>query len=354
MSNSTPLELKTIPDHEIDLFQLVETLWRGKILIIFTSLLFLAIASCYTFYTTPIYESRAYLLPPTNKGIIELSKAELLRTDWSDISKYSRKSVYEIFIQRLNSNNAKQNFFEQEHVYAQFINKAPNELQAWKLFNKALSIEIPKNKTTTNVEVSFKANSPEQAALWTNNYINMALNLTRKEITDDLQEKRTELLKQFDLLISNRHKRYQAEINAELEKLHEALLVAETVKLIDPLITDSIIEQKNAMMVDEIRRLYRSGSTALKAEISALEQRRGNKTLIPGIAELIQQKTLIESLNIDSNNIHPVEIDLVAQVDNKPVSPKRLLILALSLILGLLIGTVVTLIRSAIYNRKMT
>lgn len=346
MSNLS-IEQQTRQEDEIDLFQLFETLWHGKLLITFICIIFIAVGAGYAFQSTPVYESRAYLLPPTEKGIIELSKAQLLGTTVP-----TKESVYQIFLQQLNSNNAKHQFFETADVNTYFMQRSVNQLQAWKTFNAALTVNLPTAGELSKTDISFKTDAPELSARWTNAYVDFAISLTRQQITEDLQEKINAHLNQIELRISNRYQLYQSEIDAELAKLREALNVAESVKQEEPLKTDSIIEQQNTLMVDEIRRLYHSGSNALKAEITAIEQRRDNKALISGLAHLLQQKALITSLTINPEKIVPAQIDLAAQIDNNPIASKKALILTLAMILGLITGVMLVLIRSAIQNRK--
>lgn len=183
MSNLA-IEQQTRQDDEIDLFQLFEILWHGKLLITFISLIFVTGGAGYAFLSTPVYESRAYLLPPTKKGIVELNKAQLLST-----AAGTKESVYQTFLQQLNSNNAKHKFFEQADVNTYFINRAANQLHAWKAFNKALTVNSPKTGELAEADISFKADNPELSATWANAYIDLAINLTRRQVTEDLQEK---------------------------------------------------------------------------------------------------------------------------------------------------------------------
>ncbi|NQY25962.1 MAG: hypothetical protein HRT92_02150 [Piscirickettsiaceae bacterium] len=53
-----------------------------------------------------------------------------------------------------------------------------------------------------------------------------------------------------------------------------------------------------------------------------------------------------------AKNIQPVQVDLAAEISKKPIKPKKVLILAVSLVLGFMLGVFGALIRSFIHNRQ--
>ena len=131
---------------------------------------------------------------------------------------------------------------------------------------------------------------------------------------------------------------YTTELEKEVTKLREALSIAATLGLTSPLSTDSVDNEKNNLMIDEVRRLYKLGSKALEAEITALQNRKHNESFIPGLSTLLQQSELLSSVEINKDNIQPIQIDLAAELNEKPIKPRKFLILAVSIILGLFMG----------------
>jgi len=334
-------------DDEIDLFQLFSNLWAQKLLIIFVMLLVTAVGGFYAYSSTPIYESKVYLLPPTEKNTVELRK---LAQYTSTSTNYSTSYVYNKFIEILNSNQSKQSFFKRSEINDYYIKDGSSELKAWEHFLKDLVINIPK-KGKLNLDVSFKTNSAQHSAQWLNNYIEHATVLTNNQLVSDIIEETGSKKEQISLQISSRTELYSSDLEKEIAKLTEALEIAQSLGLMEPLNMDAM-ENENNMMIDEVRRLYKMGTHALKAEITALKNRKQSKLFIPGLADLLQQQAILTSLVVDKANIQPIQIDLAAQVTEKPIKPRKVLILAISLILGAMLGVFLALIRSVIANRK--
>jgi len=340
-------------DDEIDLFELFSNLWKEKLLIVLVACTVVIFGGLYAFLSTPVYESKLYLLPPTEKNTVELKKLMLLTNSNSNSTAYSVTSVYTTFIEILKSNSAKRSFFQQPDIYDYYTSNGTSEINAWKNYLNALSVNIPKKaKVITSINVSLNTDSALTSQQWLNDYIDHVITLSKQQLLSDLNEQLTSQKQQIELQIASRINLYSSSIEKELAKLKEALSIANSLKLTDPMNMDSIDNEKNDLMVDEVRRLYKLGSHALTAEITALQNRKDNDLFIPGLSDLLQQQALLLSFTINERNISPAQIDLAAQLSDKPIKPKKLLIIAISLVLGLMLGVFAAIIRSFINSRK--
>ncbi|WP_432697813.1 LPS O-antigen chain length determinant protein WzzB [Marinobacterium sp. YM272] len=344
--NSPPQ--RSYADDEIDLFELIENLWKQKLLIILVTLIVAACGAAYALLATPTYQSTAYLLPPSSKNMAELNKLKLVDESAAD---YSTRSVFDYFLQTLQSNTARQALFNQPDVQQHFLEKTDgNAVEAWKLFNEAISVSPPKKDGNT-ASVSVKTDAAQPAAQWANEYVRITAEQSRENLAADLREEIQSRVNKLEQDIQSRRMIYQSQIDTELNKLTEALSIAQSLKLTEPLRTDTVIDEQSNMMVDEIRRLYRLGSNALEAEIAAISERRKNEAFIPDLTNLELQKNLLEALKVDPESIQPVRVDLEALPDDKPIKPKKLLIVALATVLGGMMGIMIALVRMAIRNR---
>ncbi|GAA0691901.1 LPS O-antigen chain length determinant protein WzzB [Marinobacterium maritimum] len=348
MSQDTPTQSTYIQNDEIDLFELIENIWQQKWLVVITAVIALVLGCAFAFLTTPTYESKAFLLPPTEKDIVELRQPAAGNTSTANTA----QAVYEAFLQNIDSNTVKKSFLAQPEVSAFFDGVSPTPQGQWRAFKDALNITLPSKNSPVLSTVGFQLNDPELAAKWTNEYIALAAQQTRAQLATDFQSEIRANLNDLELQINNRRALFKSQLNAEIHKLEEALQVARAIGLTDPLKTDVIIDDSGRTMVDEVRKLYRLGSKALEAEIKAVSARRDNEIFIPGLLQLEQQKSLLESVRIDSQKIQPATIDLEAQAPDAPIKPKKALILALSVVLGGMLGVMIALVRSAIRNRK--
>ncbi len=335
-------------DDEIDLFELFDRVWNQKWLIVIVTSIALALGGSFAFLSTPMYSSKAVLLPPTEKDLIELRQPAAGSINTAS----TPKAVYDAFLLNLNSNMVKRIFLDRSEVKAYFAEISATAQGQWESFNQALSISLPSKTGSVSATIGFQLNNPELAADWANEYVALAAQVTRDQLTTDLQSEIQSGLNDVELQISNRRSLFQSQLDTELYKLQEALQVAQAIGLTGPLKNDAIIDVTGPTMVDEVRKLYRLGPKALEAEIAAVAARRDNEIFIPGLLQLKQKKNLLESVTIKSGNIQPVTIDLEAQVAEKPIKPQKTLILALSAALGGILGVMIALLRSAINNRK--
>lgn len=344
-------------DDEIDLFELFASLWKQKLLIALTTLAVTLAGVGYAVWAPPVYQATAHLLPPSSKGTAELRQLELVIQEDNrprvELKPVPPQDVYEQFLRTLSSYTTRETLFSQPDIREHFTGDSGDELKGWKRFNEAIDLSLPGKGAEVSASVSISADTPEKAADWTNRYVEIAIERSRNQLADDLKEEIQSRIEQLELDISSRQALYDSQIDMELNKLKEALGIAQAMGLQEPLGTDSILNENNdRLMVDEIRRLYRSGARALEAEIVAMEARRKNKAFIPGLTDLQQRKVLLETMTVHPERIQPVKIDMAAVPDDQPIKPKRLLIVALSALLGGMAGVMIALVRTAIINRR--
>ncbi len=364
MQQNAPSPQKLSHDDEIDLFELFENIWHQKWLVVFVTSIALILGGAFAFLSTPIYEAKVELLPPNSKDTVELRRQEVIDStagvnNHSEVSKtvklkqFSTEDVYNAFVTTLQSNQAKREFLAQPDIREYFAQFSDSPQSQWQTLNEqALSVSIPPKGPLVKVSASFQLEDPVLTSDFANRYVALVSQLTRAQMANDLRAEIRSNIEALELQIENRKSLYISQLDTELSKLHEALRIATQIGLESPLKTDSMISDDSAMMVDEIRKLYRLGSRALEAEINAIDQRRENTVFIPGLMQLQQQLSLLRSMTVSEEKILPATIDLSAEVPETPIKPKKALVLALSAVLGGILGVMIALLRSAINNRQ--
>ena len=356
MQQGPPVQPQFNQPDEIDLLDLIEGIWHQKWLILLVTLIALALGGTFAFISTPTYTSKVFLLPPTEKDLAELRQPSIGPTSTAT----TPSQVYDAFLLNLDSNKVKRAFLERAEVKAYFAETTTTAQQQWKAFNKALSISLPSRQGSVSASAGFELNDPGIAAKWSNKYSELVSEATRDQLTTDLLSELQSELSNIELQIANRRAIFESQLDTEIQKLQEALQIAKAIGLTSPMKNDSIIDDTGRTMIDdtgrtmidEVRKLYSRGSKALLAEIEAIKARRNNDIFTPGLLQLEQKKSLLESVKIDSHKIQPVNIDLEAQVADQPTKPRKILILALSAVLGSMLGVMIALIRIAVLNRK--
>ena len=339
-------------DDEIDLFELIETLWKEKLTIIGLTLLFAFGGVGYALLSTPSYEATASLLPPTQKDIAELTKADSLAFSESTSTSTST-SVYSLFARVLNSNQLRMAFLSQPEINAIFNVEGATEQGVWKSANDAVKVNVPTKGAVEKIDVIATHSDPVVAANLANSFVELALNKTREQLVSDFNEQLNQRIEAVEGQVASREATYVTNVENEVLKLKDALVIANQINQKSPIDIQQLIEASSTtMMVDELRRLYRLGSDALEAEIAMLNERKKDRKLVPGLTGLQQQLALLKSTSVDPERVIPAQIDLAAMIPEYPVKPKKTLIVALAVVLGGMLGVVFVLIRQAVRNRK--
>jgi len=96
-----------VPEDEISLFDVIGILGKKKVLILFITLIFTLVATCYSFWLTPLYKAKVGLFP--------LSEAEDL--DATEATKV----VFRLYIDRILSYRYQQEIFDRENFLEKFV-----------------------------------------------------------------------------------------------------------------------------------------------------------------------------------------------------------------------------------------
>jgi len=236
------------------------------------------------------------------------------------------------------------------------LGKSKDELIAWKKFTRSINITLPeKGRYAT---VSFTTESSELSAQWANKYTEMVLAATKQQLITNIQSKIDTRLIQVNLQISSFYAAQLENYKRELSKLEEALKISKSLNIKAPDnrygVQSVTIDYMPNKSTSDIRSLYRQGENAIQREIAYLKEAIENNDLIPSEAEdFLRTRRLLNSIDIDESKIQVARFDLKAEVDNTPVSPKKTLILAISLISGLFLGFFVAFIHYALEKRRL-
>ncbi|MGE8439385.1 MAG: Wzz/FepE/Etk N-terminal domain-containing protein [Pseudomonas palmensis] len=87
-------------------------------------------------------------------------------------------------------------------------------------------------------------------------------------------------------------------------------------------------------------------------EVEMLRKRENEELFLKGVEALRAERTRLESISTDMSHLHLVSIDRLAVEPVVPVKPKKLLLVALGVILGGLIGLFLALLRNSLTMRK--
>ena len=137
----------------------------------------------------------------------------------------------------------------------------------------------------------------------------------------------------------------------KVEQYKEAVAIADTIGLTDQVSIslapyEKLVEKMDLTLNPGDTPLYLRGSNALQAELKMLQQRKNDDPFIPDLRDLQQRMSFLTHLNVTASTIHAGDIDQFAFVANKPVKPKRVLIVVIGFFLGCLLAVFTALIKN--------
>ncbi|WP_373020533.1 LPS O-antigen chain length determinant protein WzzB [Thiomicrorhabdus sp.] len=342
---------------EIDLFELWNGLVQERWFILASAIIVTLLAGAYAFWATPIYQSKAYFLPPSVEDVQEMNSLNLL----TNKPFYKPDEVYEDFIKSLRSREVLKQAFNKYGLVTLYeknlgqVDGAKEEAltnRAFEKFAESFKLQIPKVKSASQ-EVSAElalALPPEKTAQILNEIVGLAEHGTSEQYLRNIQAE-LQIRKQriSDQIASLRQIEKERRLD-RVAQLQEAANIARSLDFAEPISMGPQVKFNG--IANQGMPLYYLGYKLLEAELSALKSRQNDDPFIANLRGLQQQLSELENLKIDADKFGVVTIDQLAVPDAKPIKPKRALIIAVGAVLGLMLGVFVALIRRAVKNRR--
>ncbi|MGX5219804.1 LPS O-antigen chain length determinant protein WzzB [Pseudomonas segetis] len=329
---------------EIDLVELVKQLWLQKWLIIGCTVLITALAAAYAFLSTPTYQASAGVMPPR---LSDIAGYNLGRSE-AKLNEFTVEDVYGVYKRNLLSGSLQRQFFDEVYLPslpAEDAGVAKDKL--WDRFNSDFSVQAPDAKNNPDYfVVKVEGEQPEVVAEWANKYVKMAADKSEEAMqTNQLTEigtKAQSLSRQVDALRATAEKRRQDRI----ARLQEALIVADAVGYDSPQVTPGKTSSDGdfAEFMDG-NLMYMRGAKAVKAELAVLEKRTNDDPFIVELRGIENQMDFLQKIDVNPDNVSVFTFDSPALVPETPVKPKKLLVLLLGAISGIMVGVFIVLFR---------
>ncbi|OEC35329.1 LPS O-antigen chain length determinant protein, WzzB/FepE family [Pseudomonas cuatrocienegasensis] len=317
---------------EIDLGELLRTLYRQKVIILLVTFLVTVVAAGYAFLATPYYQVQSLIRPVSqgtldalnSTGVYELTPADALGRVAGSLSSYERRLAF---------------FRDNQPLFAGLVPEGQAFEQAFERFNQdAFSMLQPDPKKTNNlsqyVGISLTYADGMDGAAVVNGFVEYVIEHERARIKDDLDVLVRNRLANLDSRMAAARASYQASKEAEIaalmeanslkraqvadelaalrrevksrrenriEMLDEAIQIAESLGISGPTTPSAMADQRGSDQVirTEINSrdipLYFMGAAALRAEREVLSERKNDDFTEPRIAELEAQLTLLEN-----------------------------------------------------------
>lgn len=339
---------RLIESDEIDLTELYKGLWKQKLLILLcTTIVFLAAAG-YAWKATPIYETTLFVQPPTHNDIANLNYG---RGGDSRLDMLTVKDVYDIYLKHLQSESLRWELFQS--IYPPALTDEPrngSQNALFGQFSRSLVVALSGKDNPARFSITATVPSPKDAVEWVTVYALKAGERAKEEVLNNIKSDAkvmaSNLQQQIDSLQSSSRK----EREDRIVQLKEALVVARSVGLEKPpIITGQLSAEVSAGMNGSLT--YMRGSKALEAEIDNLQKRQSDDPFIDNLREKQERLAFYRTLEIDPASIVVFRQDGVVEMPDQPIKPRKLLILALGLVLGFAVGVALAFARFLLFEK---
>jgi len=405
---------------EIDLFELFESLWKEKVLIVAITFVITFLGGGYAFLAKPTYEVSVKLNPNASEAAQILSGLSFGDSLKISVDNYVRFIESPAFLEAL---------YNQGYFDELFGKKKPDSAEAALrgiagLF-KVNQLGDKKQASIYPYEVLLLVSDPLVGEHLLNQVLSLADNqlsydarskydsLKANRITRLLKQKQTleaELLakrndeitrleeadqlalRELEEQLKIKTASYFEGLSDRMKSLEEAIAIAKSLNLVEPVALDRLVRKNERLGANQVVEvvsaskddpLYMRGTRLLSAELGQLRSRPKDYMPDPEIkkikddiealrlnnqVEILKSRKSDESFNEALQSIRAELAKLQAEsfpdnlefqfangkaiAGSSPIKPKKLLILALSVVIGGLVGIVVALVNSTRKKRQ--
>ncbi|MCV9919504.1 Wzz/FepE/Etk N-terminal domain-containing protein [Pseudomonas sp. BT-42-2] len=328
-------------DDEIDLFELVEGLWKQKVLIILTTVIVTAAAVAYALLATPIYEAKVFVQPPSQNDVAQLNYG---RGGDSGLSMLGVKDVYEIYLRHLQSESLRREFFRS--IYLPSLpedERKGSQDVLYGRFENVLAVSVAAKDTPSRFVVRANGPDPQQAAEWVVRYVEMAGQRGVREVIKDVKADATIKANNLEQRISAARESARKQREDQIAQLTEALRVAKSIGLEKPpIISNNLSREVSAGMDGALT--YMRGSKAIEAEINNLRTRGSDDPFVHNLRQQEEAAAFYRGLDIGQGVVQVFRQDGAIELPDKPIKPRRLIIVLLGSLAGGVLGVGLALI----------
>lgn len=359
------LRLSHQPD-EVDITKLLCQLWNSKRVIATITSLVLVLAVAYLSLVKPTYQSQsiavappaaalqrynlvAYLAhteSPTHNEASDKKEKEVLVA--SLIQPIDTEDVYNAFQQSLKSQALLQTFFTQHYLpYFQPNATALEKEQLFERFTKQLHIKTPKpDSNEFESVVTLTLNDAELTAKWVNDYVAMALEVSRTQLLNNLNVQRNEHIRAIESRIAVLRDQAVIDNINRISRIRDAMNIAKSIDLAHPSSSGNLITSYSG------ETMYLRGYQALAAELELHENRQDFDPYIEDLPLLQQQLDMIQRSVMPGSEFVTAQVDLSAITPINPIAPKKALILVIAAVLGFMLACMWVLLRDLIRSER--
>lgn len=334
---------------EIDLVELVQSIWRRKLWIALTAVPVIGLAVVYVMLASPVYEARLFIRSPTQNEIAQINFG---RGPDTGLAPLSVKDVYNLYLQSLQSEAVRDQFFRKVYLPTLTQEERQGSRDAlYARFNALLSVAPTGRELSDRYVITASLEDPQLAASWVSNYAELSAERAKDELLSGTRSDISIMADNLEQQVRASRASASNQRADQVAQLKEALRVAKAIGLEKPpIISNTLSNEVSAGMGGALT--YMRGTKALEAEIANLESRSSDDPYIQGLREKQERLNFLRNLRIDPALVAMYQQDGAVSLPDKPVKPRKALIVALAVVAGLVLGVCVAIGRDVWVRRR--
>lgn len=350
---------------EIELRELIKVIWDGKLVIIFTTALFVVGAVVYALNSQEWWSSKAKVTQPQLQDmsayqqqvkqfqpvfdVYQEDGTVLVSEELDDL--VDTEVLFQRFIDAFTSSDNKRRFLNTSTEFQEFKKqlelgddfekdsekvKEASRLLYYSWFKKITARPVNKRSENSPYDISFQSTTKGSSFSLLSNYINVIKEKAHQDALNNLQAivngKRNELVQQKRILETQAKNK----LLVEAERSRYALDIAEAAEVNTPIQTSDSNEMFGIGL----------GSKGLVAKVKALESVKNLSIVEPRLQQIDAKLDMLKNLEIDRS----IKFQTFRFLENveQPIArdkPKRSLIVVLGALIGGMLGIVIVFIR---------
>ncbi|MDF9617290.1 Wzz/FepE/Etk N-terminal domain-containing protein [Pseudomonas entomophila] len=335
-------EPERLSGDEIDLYEIFERLWRQKLLIVATTVVFAGAALAYALLATPIYEAKIIVQPPTQNDIAQLNYG---RGGSSGLSMLSVKDVYDVYLRNLQSESLRREFFQTVFLPGlPEVERRGSQDDLYGRFQYSLALGLVSKDSPGRYYVKADLPDPRRAADWVVKYVELAGRRGKDEIVQDIRSDAMVKANNLEQEITAARESARKQREDQIIQLSEALRVAQSIGLErPPIISNGLSGEVSAGMDGSL--VYMRGTKALEAEIENLRKRTSDDPFVRDLRQRQEAVAFYRNLQINVGSVQVYRQDGAIESPDRPVKPRKLIILLMGVVVGAALGVLLALLR---------
>lgn len=319
--NKMTNNLSSKPNEEIDLIEVLMQLWRGKVIIVSVMVLAIILATVYVLVAKQKWTSNAIVTYPDSGQIANYNNAMSVLYSQNPANAPTVVDVQQRFFNRFSAS----------------ISALSEQLDNQEVPEKLIIAPAVKDQLVP-LKISYTAKTAGEAQKTLTTYIQQINKRVVTELDNDLQISINSKVQDIKEDLTTQEKVAQEKKDLRLKMLNQALLVAQQAN-----IKDTLVQQAETLSEDT---LFVLGSNALSATIKNEATRP--LPYDPSYYQARQTLLAISAIKSKPDSTYALRYVMKPDLPIHRDSPKKVLILLLGAILGIIVGSVIVLGRNMV------